>query len=191
MRRFLVSFVCMAAVAVSGCSDDSNELRNGNGDLGGGGSPGTAGTSGSSGTVGSGGAAGTLGGANDDCKAIGELCEDIFDCCGYEQGLALCSGVGFDPTICQPSCSDDSECLPGCCLDWGEGRFCSEITSCHNTTGSDACDECLETCSGLSSCCTGLGCICEDACRVTGCNPPARLCCGPFGDCICTANCPY
>lgn len=56
---------------------------------------------------------------------------------------------------------------------------------------SSACDDCLATCSGIQGCCTGSGCICQAACAPTGCQSPARLCCGSFGDCFCTPNCPY
>lgn len=34
--------------------------------------------------------------------------------------------------------------------------------------GNPACDECIESCQGLSSCCQGTGCICESQCKYTG-----------------------
>jgi hypothetical protein len=59
-------------------------------------------------------------------------------------------------------------------------------------TSQSACDECLDTCSGLPSCCTGTGCICESSCRPSSdCTSPAVYCCGPDGFCFCTSNCPY
>lgn len=55
-----------------------------------------------------------------------------------------------------------------------------------------ACSDCLSTCSGLDSCCTGTGCICEDACRPSNdCPEGSRYCCGPDGFCFCTDACPY
>jgi hypothetical protein len=54
-----------------------------------------------------------------------------------------------------------------------------------------ACDTCLSTCRGLSSCCSGVGCICERDCQVTSCGPGTTLCCGPYGGCFCSDSCPY
>lgn len=49
----------------------------------------------------------------------------------------------------------------------------------------DPCDKCLDACNGLPGCCTGSGCVCQDACAPVGCDPPNLLCCGPMGDCFC------
>lgn len=54
-----------------------------------------------------------------------------------------------------------------------------------------ACDTCLSSCRGLSSCCSGVGCICERDCQVTECGPGTAFCCGPYGGCFCSDNCPY
>lgn len=56
--------------------------------------------------------------------------------------------------------------------------------------GGDPCETCLKSCSGLSSCCRGNGCICENEC-LESCVLPAELCCNSYGDCICTTNCPF
>ncbi len=56
--------------------------------------------------------------------------------------------------------------------------------------GGDPCGDCLSSCQGLSSCCTGTGCACESACAPKGCLPGLTMCCG-IGSCICTDNCPY
>jgi hypothetical protein len=59
------------------------------------------------------------------------------------------------------------------------------------TSSRSACDSCLSTCRGLSGCCSGVGCICESDCQVTSCGPGFTLCCGPYGGCFCSNNCPY
>jgi hypothetical protein len=56
---------------------------------------------------------------------------------------------------------------------------------------SDPCGACLDGCQGLSSCCTGSGCLCQGSCAPSSCSAPATMCCGPYGDCFCTPNCPY
>ena len=58
-------------------------------------------------------------------------------------------------------------------------------------TKPDPCSDCLKTCKGLPGCCTGSGCMCADECGVKSCTQPYTLCCGPYGDCICTKDCPY
>lgn len=58
----------------------------------------------------------------------------------------------------------------------------------------DVCSACLSDCQNVpgTSCCTGSGCLCEDECRPAPSDCGTRtFCCGPYGDCICTNNCPY
>jgi hypothetical protein len=61
--------------------------------------------------------------------------------------------------------------------------------------GNDACSDCLASCQHVpgSGCCTGQDCLCESACTPapSDCPSGTRFCCGPYGGCICTANCPY
>jgi hypothetical protein len=61
-----------------------------------------------------------------------------------------------------------------------------------DSSGSD-CASCLAACrdNDVDGCCTGTGCVCQDACNASNCSPPRERCCGPLGSCICTSNCPY
>lgn len=124
----------------------------------------------------------------DACGVTGALCTLRSDCCaGY-----LCVNFG-DSVTCARTCTADSQCLgDSCCVSLeGGGGACGPASFCDPPT-SDPCGDCISSCSGLGipGCCTGVGCICEDECAVSGCTPPARFCCGPY-DCICTTNCPY
>jgi len=120
-----------------------------------------------------------------DCSYTGAACVWNSDCCANH----LCVNFG-DTTSCAIECTVDSQCVSGCCADLkGGGGACGPASFCE-PSNSDPCGDCISACSGLSGCCTGLGCICEDECAVSHCTPPAEFCCGPY-DCICTANCPY
>ena len=57
----------------------------------------------------------------------------------------------------------------------------------NGTTGNSACDSCLAGCSGLTSCCTGYGCLCADECTAS-CASGTHLYCTLWGDCFCVAN---
>ena len=66
-----------------------------------------------------------------------------------------------------------------------------------SASASAACDSCISSCQGLSSCCTGTGCICEDECSGGGgCGPGYTPHCAlsPYGECwwgcVCTAATP-
>ena len=66
-----------------------------------------------------------------------------------------------------------------------------------SASASAACDSCISSCQGLSSCCTGTGCICEDECSGGGgCGPGYTPHCAlsPYGECwwgcVCTAAIP-
>lgn len=127
------------------------------------------------------------------CAGIGESCSESWPCCGWSSGNAVCLNSG-SITVCQATCNYDSDCSSGCCVNLeGGGKACAPASFCSNSGGSggNACDKCLDSCQGLPSCCTGLGCMCEDECKVSSCTYPNVLCCGPYGDCICTKNCPY
>jgi hypothetical protein len=132
---------------------------------------------------------------DDNCLPAGRSCSVNGDCCGFSTGDALCVRFPDQDVYCAAVCKYHSDCADNCCvpLEGGDGA-CGEASNCSGTSqgSGDACDECLDSCSGLSSCCTGSGCICEDECAVTGCTPPNELCCGPY-DCICLppGDCPY
>jgi len=120
-----------------------------------------------------------------DCGYTGGACVRSSDCCVNH----VCVNFG-DSTSCAIECTADSQCVTGCCAGLeGGGGACGASSFCGPPT-SDPCGDCISACSGLPSCCTGLGCICQDECAVSGCTPPAEFCCGPY-DCICTTNCPY
>jgi hypothetical protein len=122
-----------------------------------------------------------------ECSGANAPCVKNSDCCANH----LCVSFG-DTTICAHECTSNSQCVSDCCADLdGGGGACGADSFCDPAT-SDPCGDCISSCSGLGipGCCTGLGCICEDECAVSGCTPPAEFCCGPY-DCICTTNCPY
>jgi hypothetical protein len=63
------------------------------------------------------------------CEAqIGESCEVNGECCGFEDGDALCVNDGVN-TICHQTCTSDSECGSGCCgeTDTGDGVCVPEV----------------------------------------------------------------
>lgn len=76
---------------------------------------------------------------------------------------------------------------------WGCGTDCLDeiLPGSSGGGGSSACDECLDGCQGLSSCCTGSGCICQDACQPEGCSAGMIRCCDDYGFCMCVADCPF
>ena len=102
--------------------------------------------------------------------------------CGYEEVcMPSCAGRACGPDGCGGSC--------GAC---GAGDTCTAAGRCVSSgIGSSACSDCLAGCQGLPQCCTGLGCVCQDACTPAGCPPGTTFCCGPYGDCLCLEYCPY
>lgn len=149
------------------------------------------------------------------CSDSSDCCAEAFD--GNAQSCMASlyseSGENITDPYCKRHCESDSDCgADQCCVHvadsvleqrvYGEQRGsricdlaeynsqCGGSLSGGSSSAGDACSDCLSSCRGLSSCCTGTGCICQDDCAVTSCNPPAELCCG-VGGCICTSNCPY
>lgn len=98
--------------------------------------------------------------SSSQCADAGGSCVVNGDCCANQ----LCVEDGTTST-CLYECTSDSECASGCCaaLDGG-GGVCADSRYCQPTNSPDRCGECLSSCRGLSSCCTGTGCICDDAC---------------------------
>jgi hypothetical protein len=109
---------------------------------------------------------------------LAESCSSDEDC---ESGLRCMRRFGntSNPLTCLKPCASHASCsaLPmgytNCwsCNDdvWGEATaqtaHCVNVGACNGTVGGgDACSECLASCRGLSSCCTGTGCICDDEC---------------------------
>jgi len=68
---------------------------------------------------------------------------------------------------CEPSC-DGRQCgsdgCGGSCGTCSSGQICSSAGRCVSEGSGDTCSACLATCSGLTSCCTGCGCLCEYEC---------------------------
>jgi hypothetical protein len=108
-----------------------------------------------------------------------------------------CQSSGYDVTT---GCDFDANNVPWCYCSHcqcGDGQ-CQSFSPCNESqancsadcgTTNTACDDCLESCQGMPSCCTGYGCMCQDECAITSCTPPYQLCCGPYGDCICLQSC--
>jgi hypothetical protein len=104
------------------------------------------------------------------------------DCNARECGSNYCGGS------CG-SCADPLHCFDGTCRDpsgtgGGGGGGAGG--------GESPCNTCLDICQGLDGCCTGSGCLCQDACRPSSdCGDSLTYCCGPDGFCFCTDSCPY
>jgi len=147
----------------------------------------------------------------DDCerRRAGQpaACLDEFDAglaCEASESAWTCNDSGQgSPTGCAEQIATHKSCLDA---NAGEGTGGSGATGgtggtgggfnptggTGGTGGNSACDDCLDTCSGLPSCCTGTGCICESSCRPSSdCVGTQTYCCGPDGFCFCTSNCPY
>ena len=68
------------------------------------------------------------------------------------------------------SCPSLTECRNSCIYNqvaWPSG---TSGGSGGGGTGTDACTSCIHSCSGISGCCTGVGCMCYDECTVSQCN---------------------
>ena len=73
----------------------------------------------------------------------------------------------------------------------GGGEAC---VNSHCQAASDECANCLSSCQGMPSCCTGSGCICYEECTLNQpCPEGSEWCCSSSGDCFCMppAQCPY
>jgi hypothetical protein len=139
---------------------------------------------------------GTLGAACDPSK--GPYCIPTLLC-------AALSGPGSGQ--CRKYCCGKEGCAAGeVCESTGDGRYGS-LGYCLSSGaggggsggaggtgggGSDPCSECLKGCQGMSSCCTGSGCLCESECE-PACVAPNEFCCTTTGDCWCMpkSQCPY
>lgn len=100
------------------------------------------------------------GGASSDSACFGDsltqVCDSDADCCASEACFAF---GGLERARCSGRCGIDGDCETDCCQN---GRcvpadYCAEPEP-------DPCSDCLESCRGLPSCCTGVGCICDSAC---------------------------
>lgn len=122
----------------------------------------------------------------------------VCGCCGtinvgiVEQVVPSGKYLALDVRV-PASCFDNPNLIGGL-------GYLEQITRFENSSGggssggvnSAACQDCLSACQGYSSCCTGVGCICEDECKSTSkCGPGLTYCCGPQGDCFCWEDCPY
>jgi len=60
-----------------------------------------------------------------------------------------------------------------------------------SASASAACDSCIHSCQGLSGCCTGRGCMCEDECAGGSCQPGYHtyVWCSSYGDCMVGCQC--
>lgn len=118
-------------------------------------------------------------------------CLDAYDCGGCEIWYGYFAGDATNPESFWLVGDDagPSQCAPFV----GFYRLEAPDTVADPSGGSagDPCGDCLASCQGLPSCCTGSGCACQGACAPAGCSSGSTLCCGPYGDCICSSNCPY
>ncbi|MDH5671471.1 MAG: hypothetical protein OEZ06_04930 [Myxococcales bacterium] len=73
------------------------------------------------------------------CRDIDDSCEESLDCCGYEDGTALCFRGS-----CRPTCTDDpAGCSTGCCI-----ALDAERALCIDAGGpGSACDNAGQCCS--------------------------------------------
>ena len=70
------------------------------------------------------------------------------------------------------------------------------LPSTEEGVASDSCQECLGACRKdasedsalVATCCTGAGCVCQDACAITSCPEQSSDCCGQDGHCLCTED---
>ena len=122
---------------------------------------------------------------------IGASCSDSggdTEPAGGSAGMTGAAGTS-GPKSCLgkgKSCSNDSDCcdLPPstsgnfltCCL--ARGKVCGDAPGSYACSGEDnppnpsgtggagpdRCASCLDSCRGLSQCCTGAGCLCESEC---------------------------
>ena len=98
--------------------------------------------------------------SSSQCASTGGTCVVTSDCCGDR----TCVDDGTR-SQCYDNCTSDSQCASGCCAPLeGGGGVCADAGYCRPTTSPNRCSECLSTCRGLPSCCTGTGCICDDEC---------------------------
>lgn len=128
----------------------------------------------------SGGSGGSGGGSGQ--VAFGEPCTSTSQCasglrCMYYYGNPINGLRCLQPCQTHADCSgythpDFAAPFRACwnCTDGVVGpdpgeEQCLPLNVCGGTVGGGAaCDNCLQTCSGLPSCCTGCGCICESEC---------------------------
>lgn len=124
-------------------------------------------------------------GCGGDCQTgfktpLGGVCDVDGDCAA---GLRCVDWTGTDSFRCQQPCATHNECMGltglggtqyrschSCTFSAGGATYaatntCIPVLACGATgANGQTCSECLATCRGLTSCCTGVGCICEDAC---------------------------
>lgn len=87
---------------------------------------------------------------NWDRSAIeGTICTKTCD------GDSDCDGLAFASTNGHSVSSESWSCSGGYCVVWVQPP----------DVNVDPCDRCLAACRGLSGCCTGSGCLCEDECN--------------------------
>jgi hypothetical protein len=145
------------------------------------------------GSSGSGGGSGGTGGSTGQSatKHNGQTCVWNNEC--YS---AWCTGVSGQTLHCEgpktagQTCSKADDCrtgmtCSGVCVAGSGGSGGGSGSG--GSTGMSACDSCLASCRGLSSCCTGSGCICQDECLppVPTCTGGKSLVCDSTGFCMC------
>jgi hypothetical protein len=110
---------------------------------------------------------------------LGYPCASASEC---EAGLT-CAAMGSAKKECSERCTTHADCAGlhdaagtpyrschNCTYSIGDNTYtatniCVRGTVCGAGGGTtDACTECLDACRGLSSCCTGVGCICDSDC---------------------------
>jgi hypothetical protein len=97
-------------------------------------------------------------------------CDDMYTVSPRDDGFGNLWDGDCGEDRCNPCISncDGRECGPnGCgesCGTCPPGKKCSTAGICIDADTGDPCSTCLASCRGLPGCCTGCGCICEDAC---------------------------
>jgi hypothetical protein len=130
----------------------------------------------------------TAGVNNPHEKVLWMTCLDAYDCGGCEVWLGHYQGDDMNPEAWY-LLGDDTDCAQF--AGFYQIKEPAQVADPGGGGSRDACGDCLSSCSGLPSCCTGSGCACQGACTPTGCSAGSSFCCGPYGDCICTSSCPY
>ena len=109
----------------------------------------------------------------------GEGCDDEFTACDSCERGARCrdaidlTWTNYTSGVCTIPCDSTSDCsamrlassFGHTSETWScTGGWCT-VSASRSITPADPCDTCLAACRGLSGCCTGSGCMCEDECN--------------------------
>jgi hypothetical protein len=149
------------------------------------------------------------------CTDLGGACEYQTDCCGYDDGTAVCVGnVDGDGASCLSTCSEDTACASTCCADLeGGGGACIDASWCQAqcaplftecTNDDDCCGDsfcqdgwcstsCVQSADCPNDCCTNGGwCLGLQDCQgAIVCTDGEYFCSDPAGMFVCQGNAWY